>query len=195
MPEASPAVIVFLIGVGGFTLAAALSDLKSRKIPNRMTVPMFVAGLVYQVAFGGWSGLGEEHYAAAGLKSALLAFALGFGTLFILWMVGGGGGGDVKLMGALSVWLGFRLTFLVMIASTVFVLAGTAAVLLWSMMVRGPWATKRKFVAESDKKKKNSRGRIAGETLEQRQQRRIMAYAVPVALATWAVVLWRLPQL
>lgn len=194
MPEASPAVIVFLIGVGGFTLAAAVSDLRSRKIPNKMTLPMFLAGLVYQIAFGGWSGLAEGHYAAAGLKSALLAFALGFGTLFILWMVGGGGGGDVKLMGALSVWLGFRLTFMVMIASTVFVLMGTLAVLLWSMVSRGPWATKRKYLVESEKPK-TKRGKVAGETLEQRQQRRIMAYAVPVALATWAIVLWRLPQL
>jgi hypothetical protein len=33
------------------------------------------------------------------------------------------------------------------------------------------------------------------ETTEHKQQRRIMAYAIPVALATWMVLLWKLPTL
>lgn len=177
--------IIFVIIVGLFTAVAAISDFRTRKIPNKLTVPVFVLGLIYQAAFNGWSGNPEMGLATCGLKSALLGFLVGFGTLFLLWMIGGGGGGDVKLMGALSVWIGFRLTVMVMIASTAFVLLGTVTVMAWSILRRGPWKTKEKYVANSKNKHK--------ESMAQRQNRRVMAYAIPVALATWVIVIWKLP--
>lgn len=183
MPEWDLQLILFLLCVGLFTAAAAAWDLRSRRIPNALTVPVFALGWVYQAVFHQWSGLAD----------AGLGFAVGFGTLFVLWLVGGGGGGDVKLMGALSVWLGFRLTLYVMIASVAFVLVGTLAVLAWSMFTRGPLWTKRRYTANTATGKKGEKP--APETTEQRQQRRVMAYALPVALATWLVVIWKLPTL
>ena len=186
--------ILFLVCVGLFTAAAALCDVRTRRIPNRLTVPVFVLGLVYQIVFNGWSGAeSSSGIAEAGLKNALLAFAMGFGTLFVLWLIGGGGGGDVKLMGALSVWLGFQPTLLVMMASTVFVLVGTLAVMGWSLISKTPSKTTAKFIATSKPTKPEMQP--VRETVEERQNRRIMAYGVPVALATWAVVLWKLPPL
>ena len=101
----------------------------------------------------------------------------------------GGGGGDVKLMGALSVWLGFTLTLYVLVASTLCVIFGTMFVLLWSIMFKGMRGTKDKYtfdqdLVKGDKKKK--------ETMEARQKRRIMAYAIPVAVATWLTVIWKI---
>lgn len=182
MPELTLKLILFLVSVGLFTLIAAVSDLRSRRIPNKLTFPMFLLGLVFQTVFAGWGGLAD----------AGLGFLVGFGTLFLLWLVGGGGGGDVKLMGALSVWLGFRATLWVMILSTAIVLVGTVLSVIWTLMSRGLSGTKRRYMAKSDDdedKKRSSRG----ETIQERKQRRIMAYAVPVALATWAVVILRLP--
>lgn len=173
MPELNYASILFLIGVAALTLAAAAWDLRTRRIPNKLTVPAFCAGLVYQAVFHGWAGLGD----------AGLAFLVAFGLFFILWVIGGGGGGDVKLMGALSVWLGFKLTLMVIVLSTVFVLVGTLSVMLRSVFRRGMQGTKNKFLA-------TGRGAKAPpETPVQRQKRRIMAYAVPVALATWVILL------
>lgn len=168
--------IVFVVSVGLFTLTAAACDYRARKVPNVLTLPMFGVGWVYQACFFGWSGLAD----------AGLAFLVGFGMLFILWIIGGGGGGDVKLMGALSVWLGFQLTLLVLIASTLLVIVGTLAIVFGSVLVRGCWKTKQKYVAASGKKN-------AGESVGDRKQRRIMAYAIPVALATWLVMIWKLP--
>lgn len=185
--------ILFLLCVGLFTAAAAVIDYRARRIPNSLTVPMFALGLVYHAALNGWAGPEHAGIAEAGLKSALLGFCIGFGPLFLLWTIGGGGGGDVKLMGALSVWLGFRMTLLVLIVSTLLVLTGTLAIMFWSMVSRGPYRTKRKFVATRAPSKRGEK--LAKETLESRQKRRIMAYAVPVALATWLIVLWKLPQL
>ena len=178
-----PQQIVFAVGIGLFTLTAAVCDWRTRRIPNRLTIPVFFLGLVYQVAFNGPAGLGD----------AGLGFAVGFGTLFVLWMIGGGGGGDVKLMGALSVWLGFHMTLLVMISSTVFVLFGTLAVMVWSLVSRGPYKTKKKFIATG--KPRAAGDKAVPETVEQRKGRRIMAYAIPVTLATWLVVIWKLPTL
>ena len=183
MLNIGPQQIVFAVGVGLFTLTAAVSDWRTRRIPNRLTIPVFFLGLAYQIGFNG----------LAGLADAGLGFAIGFGTLFVLWMIGGGGGGDVKLMGALSTWLGFRMTLLVMIGSTVFVLFGTLAVMVWSLVSRGPYKTKKKFIATG--KPSAAGNKTEPETLEQRKGLRIMAYAIPVALATWLVAIWKLPTL
>ena len=176
MPALSAPAIIFLSFVGAFTVLAAVRDLRTRRIPNFLTVPMFLSGLVYQAAFHGWAGLAD----------AGLAFLLGFGTLFVLWLIGGGGGGDAKLMGALSVWLGFRMTLWVMVGSTLLVLVGTMAAVVWSVVRRGVEKTRSRYIAFD---------RPGPDAAAQRQQRRIMAYALPVAVATWAVVLWQLPRL
>lgn len=192
MPEMSLKLILFLVAVGGFTLTAAACDFRTRRIPNALTLPMFLAGFVFQGIFGGWSS-GDEGLVAAGLSSALAGFGIGFGLLFILWMVGGGGGGDVKFMGALAVWLGFRLTLLVLVVSTAFVVVGTVAVLAWNMFSRGPSGAKEKFIATSKPAKRGKKAQP--ETVDQRQGRRIMAYAMPVAAATWVVAIFKLAEL
>ena len=171
MPELNFQITLFRLFVGACTAVAAYTDWKSRRIPNKLTLPRFFLGWIYQLGFNGLSGLGD----------GAIGFLIGFGTLFILWLIGGGGGGDVKLMGALSVWLGYHMTLSVMILSIGFVIAGTILVLVWSLILSGPFATKRKYVAESKKKKT--------ETVTERKQRRVMAYAIPVALATWAVLI------
>lgn len=170
-----------------FTAVAAGWDLRTRRIPNKLTFPTFVAGWVYQAIDRGWTGLGD----------AALGFLVGFGILFVLWIIGGGGGGDVKLMGALSVWLGFRLTLLVMIVSTAMVLGITVAVFVWSVVTRGIRASQSKYLATGKltSKQVQSGKEVAVETVQQKQQRRVLPFAVPVALATWAVIAWKLPTL
>ena len=64
---------VFLIAVGGFTLLTTYWDLWHLKIPNKLTLPMFAAGLVFQLVFNGWSGrepeVGRVVVGGAGLGS------------------------------------------------------------------------------------------------------------------------------
>lgn len=169
-----------------FTAVAALWDLRTRRIPNRLTLPVFAAGWIYQLVDRGWAGLAD----------AGLGFLVGFGILFLLWIIGGGGGGDVKLMGALSVWLGFRLTLLVVIASTALVLFITAGVMLWSLVTRGFKASRKKYLATGQLTAREVRqGKHIEETVAAKQGRRVLPFAVPVALATWLVIGWKLPTL
>lgn len=74
---------------------AAAFDVREGRLPNWLTLGGLVAGLVLG-AFGGWVGLG---WAAGG---AAVAFALAL-PLFLL---GGFGGGDVKLLAAVGALVG-----------------------------------------------------------------------------------------
>ncbi|MDA1165113.1 MAG: A24 family peptidase [Planctomycetota bacterium] len=181
LPELSIGLVVFLLGVGVYTVAAAVWDIRVKKIPNKLTLPFFGLGIVYQLAFHGWAGLAEGG----------LGFALGFGLLFLMWMIGSGGGGDVKLMGGLAMWLGFKLTVMVLVGSMFVAIVGTMMVIVSSMFNRGLYNTKDKYLV-AGKLKPGEKPKK--ETIEQRTNRRPMGYAVPVALATWTVVVWQLPQ-
>ncbi|MEX1098730.1 MAG: A24 family peptidase [Planctomycetales bacterium] len=153
-----------------FSVTAMLTDLRSRRIPNVLTVPFFAAGLVYQGVVNGWAGLGH----------AGLAFLIGFGTLYLLWLVGAGGGGDVKLMGAMSVWLGPTLTFVVLAGSVGLTFVWAVGIAAYSLFGRGLDKTRNRYVWKaSQRNDKYASGK---------QKRRIIAYAVPVGCAVWVVV-------
>ncbi len=83
-----------------FPLAIALwiswNDLRTRKIPNYLTLGAALAGLLFNLAVSGLSGL----------TSALLGLLLGFGFLILPYILGGMGAGDVKALAALGAWLG-----------------------------------------------------------------------------------------
>lgn len=73
-------------------LVASVFDVKSRRIPNFITMPAFAFGLALHLALGGW-------------KQLLTAFAAGLicGVVFLLFYIAGGmGAGDVKLIMAVG---------------------------------------------------------------------------------------------
>ena len=185
MFDLNPASVILVVAVTLFTAAAAIGDIRTKRIPNKLTLPMFFAGWVFQIGVSiayGWHHLG----------SAALGFLVGFGIMFVLWFVGGGGGGDVKLVGALSVWLGFRLTLWMLLACTLFVIAGTTYVVLSTIFTQGMRKTKAKYLATG---KTPAGQKPVKETTEAKLGRRVMTFAGPVALATWLVVWWNFPTL
>jgi len=111
------------IVVIGASLLAALVDLRCRRIPNWLTGPLFVAGLVWSGYWGGLGGLGES----AG-TAGLLAL-----PYIVLFLVAGGGAGDAKLMGAVGAWLGFRPGCQVLVAVC---LSGMVMGLAWAACKR-----------------------------------------------------------
>ncbi|MCA8990907.1 MAG: prepilin peptidase [Planctomycetaceae bacterium] len=180
-----PATLIMIAATGIFTAAAAVWDTRTRRIPNFLTLPMLGLGLVYQIAVSfmfGW-----EH-----LLDGVLGFVVGFGILFVLWFVGSGGAGDVKLMGALSIWLGFRLTLYVLFVSICAVILGTVGVVLFSVVTKGFRNTKSQYVGTG---KTPSGAKPKAESVDDKQKRRFMAFATPVAIATWAVLLWKAPTI
>lgn len=167
--------ITLMSGMTVLTVLSAYTDTRWRIIPNWLTVPVFVAGLVFQFWFHGWTGLGE----------GMQAFAVGFGTFFVLWLIGGGGAGDVKLFGALSVWLGVRPTLWTMILSVIIHLFRTFVIRGYTIVTRGKKYLKTaEFAAEG--KEKNDSGQTNRENAPARTAR---TFAWPVAVAVWIVIL------
>ncbi|MCA9110614.1 MAG: hypothetical protein KDA52_11730, partial [Planctomycetaceae bacterium] len=93
---------------------------------------------------------------------------------------------------ALSVWLGYRHTLMVLIVSTLMVIVGTGAIMLWSVLTQGFKKTQDRYLATGKTEKGEP---VRKETVKDRQTRRVMGYAVPVAVATWLVMLFNLSTL
>jgi prepilin peptidase CpaA len=88
--------IAALVGI-----AATIDDLARRRISNWIPGLAFASGLCLQTVHGGWRGAG----------SALLGTASGAGVFLIFYLLGGMGGGDVKLMAGFGAVLGSRRLF------------------------------------------------------------------------------------
>jgi prepilin peptidase CpaA len=85
-----------LAGAIVLSLIAGWTDWRSRRIPNWLTVPGFLAGVAANAVVGGWSGL----------KESLLGTALAFGLLLPFWLLRSLGAGDVKFAAALGAFTG-----------------------------------------------------------------------------------------
>lgn len=88
-----------------------ITDLKVRKIYNKVLLPFLIIALIVQLASGGWTGLGH----------ALAGTAVGFSILLIPYFLGGMGAGDVKLLAVIGALKG---TVFVLTAAVYMALAG-----------------------------------------------------------------------
>lgn len=88
---------------------AAITDVRDRRIPNRITYPAMIAGLVLQTVMHGWRGI------LLGLAGGFL-----FGGVFLLFhLVRAMGAGDVKLAAALGCMIGPAASWQVMFFTAV----------------------------------------------------------------------------
>ena len=85
-----------LIGVGAGGLAATLIDLRTRRVPNALTLSLAVAGVTL-------AGAGEGRF---GFVLAVAGGLLGVALMLPGYLFGGTGGGDLKLLAALGTFLG-----------------------------------------------------------------------------------------
>jgi prepilin peptidase CpaA len=104
------AVAVLLSVIAGWT------DLRSRRIPNWLTVPGLLIGVAANTVLGGWTGL----------KTSLVGAAVGLALLLPFVLLRSLGAGDWKLAGALGAFVGAGLLVNLLLGS-VFV-AGLMAV-------------------------------------------------------------------
>lgn len=144
--------IAILVG-----LAAAVDDLVRRQISNWIPAAALAGGFGWQVGLHGWGGL------LVGLEGA----AAGFAAFLVFYLLGGMGGGDIKLMAGFGSLLG---------ASRL----GEAA--LWTAGVGGllalgvlAWRTIRKRIGKPAAPKPAGPGAIPDS----------IPYAPAIALGVW----------
>jgi len=137
-------------------VAAVAEDLRSRTISNWTTVGAALCGLAIHCWANGWSGL---WHAGAGL-------AIGAGVFLVFYLLGGMGGGDIKLMAGFGALLGSGLiwtaAFLAALAGGVFALLYLA----WQR-VRRRWRTGR------------------GEQPPGQDEEKFMPYAPAITAGAW----------
>jgi prepilin peptidase CpaA len=83
---------------GGLMCAvtAAVWDVRQGRIPNPLAYAAMGAGLLLRAGLAGWHGLVD----------GILAGLVAGGLFFLLFLVRGMGGGDVKLITAVGCWVG-----------------------------------------------------------------------------------------
>jgi Flp pilus assembly protein protease CpaA len=172
--------------------AASYTDLGRMVVPKGVTLTALALGLLFSLVRGAWLGMGGTAVwklgagggwvgAADGLLFALAGFALGFTLFFLMWILGTCGGGDVKLFGALGAWVGPFLA-LGVFAMTLVVVTGVVLARMVLRLVRGDWKSFR-----SDISRKTPSALARNNRLP---RRRVLAFSLPLAIATTVVLLW-----
>jgi len=87
----------------------AVTDIRDRRIPNRLTYGGLATALAVRCALSGWFGL----------RAGLAGLLLGGGIFYLLFLLGGMGGGDVKLMAAVGAWAGTAQAVAILIAAAI----------------------------------------------------------------------------
>lgn len=118
-------ILVVLVAV----VVATITDLRLFKIHNVLTLPLIAFGLVYHGVTGGMSGLGES---AIGMLA-------GFGVFFLIFLIGGMGAGDVKLMAGVGAWVGVWLALWIALAASLAAGVYALVVIAASGQCRNTW--------------------------------------------------------
>ena len=154
-----------------FSACGAGIDWRTRRLPNVLTVPGVVVGLLFHAIDGylqsGWTGGYQS------LLFSMLGFLTGFGLLLVVWLAGGGGAGDVKLVGAIGAWIGPWATLAVVCLACL-----VAAVFVCGMLLQ---KLVRTVMRNSETGNHPSVGAPAPNNLP---------FGVPAAIATWLYVLY-----
>jgi prepilin peptidase CpaA len=121
-------ILSWLLPVG--LACAGVIDLRTRRVPNRISFSITTLGLLANVASGGWDGA----------RQSALGWLVGFLVLVVPFVFGTMGAGDVKLLAAIGAWKGPQ--FVVAAAACACVVGGLWAIVY--LLRRRPTTSERR---------------------------------------------------
>lgn len=116
-------------------IAASATDLKTQRIPNKLTGVAMLGGLGFWLVAGLINGKGLAGTGGSiegSLLASFVALLCGLIPFAILVTMGGLGGGDMKLMGAVGAW---SASWEVVLGTTIYALIAAAGIAI-VLMVR-----------------------------------------------------------
>ncbi|MBT3200174.1 MAG: prepilin peptidase [Phycisphaerales bacterium] len=172
----------------GASAAAAIWDVREHRIPNILTLPLFVGGLVWSSWRGGLAGVGQS----------LIACVILAGPYVWLFLVAGGGAGDAKMMGAIGLWLGLANGLATLVCVSIAgVLLGVVSLVrqrgfsaVWSALVIGLGELFQRFSGSGGAKATQDDAAVKPEPLAKMPYG--LAICFGVCLAAIGVKLWKM---
>ena len=162
--------------VTALTLYATWIDATQLRVPNRLTYPMILAGLLYNCTFGeGWA-------------FGLLGMLCGLATLLPLYAVGGMGSGDVKLMAGIGAWLGWQVTWQAFVVTAVVGAAMALAMACWGGQFKKHLA--QAFVILNEWKSGMSLHELSDAAAERKPRMKLLPYGVPICVGSLGYFAW-----
>jgi prepilin peptidase CpaA len=153
---------------------AAYIDGKQLRVPNWLTFPMVLSGLVYSAWVGGWEGLSD----------GLVGMCVGLATLLPLYAVGGMGAGDVKLMAGIGAWLGAAATWNAFVVSVIVGAVMAVAMVAWRKSWKKHCGNFSQIVLEFMTVK--SPGELSRIAAERKPQMLLLPYGIPICVGSIA---------
>jgi len=180
---------VFVVSLLTMLIIAAVIDIRTTKIPKKLTLTIAGGGILINIVRGAclgnqgldtWMlGAGSAWLGALdGLLFSLLGLIIAFILFFGMWMLGSCGGGDVKLCAGIGAWIGAVYTIFLLLASVV-------ALVLWiaGKIVVGGGLPSLKKMRPTPRHPKGNKKKVE-------IPRNRMTFSAPAALAAAAVMLW-----
>jgi prepilin peptidase CpaA len=116
--------LLWLVGLSlVIGVAASIEDLWHRKVSNAIALAAFVSGIIARGLLYRWDGVWD----------ALLGSVIGFAVFLIFFLMGGMGGGDIKLMAGFGAILGSKL---IVVAAMMTAIVGGLMALVYLIVKR-----------------------------------------------------------
>ncbi len=152
-----------LVVVSVAVAIAAVSDLRTYKIRDVLTLPLLITGLAYHVVVG-----------THALSQSGLGVAVALALTLPGFLIGGMGAGDVKLMAGIGAWIGPLPTLGVFLAASLATAAYALVAIAIGRRFRETWTKLRGLVA----------GRAIQDRVKDAVERRDRLEVVPFATMT-----------
>ena len=159
-------------------VVAAIIDGRKLKVPNWLTFPMILSGLVYGFETGG----------LAGLQASFVGVLVGLGLLLPAYAIGGMGAGDVKLLAGVGAWVGAATTFYAFCVSAV--IGGIIAVAM--ILLRRNWRHHQdQFVTIlGEMITIGNPSELSAIAAKRKSSMLLLPYGIPIAIGTIVYFLW-----
>jgi prepilin peptidase CpaA len=165
-------------------IIAAFTDVRSFKIYNALTLPLLASGLVYHGMVGG----------SGSLLLSVLGMLFGFFIPFLLFLAGGMGGGDVKLMAGVGAWLGLPMTYYVFVGASLAAGLYALALMVAHKRVGETWVNLKilwyRVVAVG--RHLGAEDTVETEVRRDDRRQRLVPFAAMVAVGLVATLVWLL---